>query len=111
MITVAIRSFGKLFPGHSDNMQIMTDLWDDANDALDLLGEFKYMFAIGEIDPRIGKINVEQVSWPSTEYGSGNNKTKEVIPMVECSLLTQNSGHNQEINPDFNPYDNYMRSG
>ena len=65
MAFVAFESFGKLIPGTGENLQMMTDIFDDNPDQVDLLGELKYVFAIGDIDPRVGRIRVSQIYWPS----------------------------------------------
>ena len=56
---VAADSFAKLIPGTPDNLQMMTDRFDDNIDEVDLLGHLKYIFAIADVDPTVGRIKVE----------------------------------------------------
>ena len=91
----------------------MTDIHDDDLSAVDLLGDLQFIFAIGDLDPRLGRITVEKVSWPSDEQGSGiKDRTRETIEMVSCRKLieeTKQRGEEFLVNPNFKPYDNYMR--
>ena len=48
----------------SETMQVMTDIMDEDMGAIDLIGELHYMFAISSVDPKIGRIEVSQLSWP-----------------------------------------------
>ena len=55
----------------------MTDIMDEDRGPIDLLGELQYMFAISNIDARIGRVEVSQVTWPSK-----GERRRESIPMV-----------------------------
>ena len=57
MVVVAIKSIGKLLPGDDENVKVMADLFDDKTGPVDLLGDLKYIFAIGDLDPKIGRIS------------------------------------------------------
>ena len=50
---------------------VMIDIWN-----------MDFMFAIENIDPRVGRIAAQQVSWDFTS-GKGT-KTKKQIEMVDC---------------------------
>ena len=79
-------------PGTQKNIQMMTDLHDPRVEAIDLKADLNYQFAISDIDPRLGSIKVSKVSWPSYEWNSGDAlKEDEIIDMVECNSLDQNS--------------------
>ena len=69
-------------PNSSETMQVMTDIMDEDRGPIDLLGELQYMFAISNIDARIGRVEVSQVTWPS----KGEHR-RESIPMVQCTEL------------------------
>ena len=60
-------------------MRYVTEVGAENKDPIDLLGELDYMFAISEIDPKIGRIEITQASWPSE-----GNKTYEPIPVLPC---------------------------
>ena len=72
---------------------MMTKAYDSDVEAIDLKRDLNYRFAISQIDPRLGRIVVNQVDWPSKFPGSGGVK-KELVPieMVECDNLREYEG-------------------
>ena len=72
--------FFSMTPAAKENQSL--DLW--------LLG---FMFAIKDVDPRIGHIDVDYYSW---KKGEDRKSTK--IQMVPCSELLQGGSHEQDSN-------------
>ena len=53
------------------------DLWD-----------LNFMFAVEKLDPRVGRVNAEQVFW-----GTSRDKKKQKIELVDCKSLQPRGSH------------------
>ena len=79
----------------------MTDTVSEVDEAIDLQ-QLDFAFAIRKIDPRLGRIEATQVSWPIE-----GEKTKTPIDMVDCEELVHGEGmeDDEQYHTLFDPHD------
>ena len=59
------------------------------------LWQLNFMFAVEKLDPRVGRINAEQVFW-----GTSVDKEKHKIELVDCKELRPGGTHAGQSNND-----------
>ena len=71
----------ELLGGHEEAAHYMTDTVSQGDEPIDLRA-LGFDFALNQIDPRIGRVEVEQVRWRI-----GEPKQSTPIEMVDCETL------------------------
>ena len=85
----------ELLLGHEEAAHYMTETAADDSEPINL-ADLEFTFAVNQIDPRLGRVSVNQINWSLGASVAWQKKEKTPIQMIDCNESTQ-LNENQEM--------------